>query len=118
MLKYSKITVCPFRLQLSENDLLVNSNQNVRPVVVPKSKLVLDSIGYAEVMNAGKSRYNEDQSCIFRGQLWPPKVIYQRVLTIKLMGNFKVAPLAPFVYICSLLSNTQVITKQNGSKSK
>ena len=62
--------------QLSENDLSVNSNQNVRPVVVPKSKLVLDSIGYAEVMNAGKSRYNEDQACIFRGQLWPPKVIY------------------------------------------
>ena len=71
----SNFLTSPF-LQLSENDLSVNSNHNVRPVVVPKSKLILDSIGYAEVMNAGKSRYNEDQSCIFRGQLWPPKVIY------------------------------------------
>ena len=25
------------------------------------------------MINAGKSRFNEDQSCIFRGQLRPPK---------------------------------------------
>lgn len=28
-------------------------------------------IGYAEVINAGKSRYNEDQASIFQGQLRP-----------------------------------------------
>ena len=31
----------------------------------------LETIGYAEVINAGKSRYNEDQACIFQGQLRP-----------------------------------------------
>ena len=30
-------------------------------------------IGYAEVINAGKSRYNEDQACVFEGQLRPKR---------------------------------------------
>ena len=51
--------------------MLANSNHGVRPIVVPKSKLALESIGYAEVINAGKSRYNEDQACIFKGELRP-----------------------------------------------
>ena len=60
-------------LQLTENEILVNSNHRERPIVVPKFKLPMESIGYAEVINAGKSRHNEDQSCIFRGQLRPPR---------------------------------------------
>ena len=44
-----------------------------RPVVVPKAKILPDfeSIGYAEVINAGKSRYNEDQASIVLSQLRP-----------------------------------------------
>ena len=48
-----------------------NANHGVRPVVLPKGKLLVENIGYAEAINAGKSRYNEDQACIFQGQLRP-----------------------------------------------
>ena len=56
---------------MSEGEQSANANHGVRPVVLPKSKLIVESIGYAEAINAGKSRYNEDQACIFQGQLRP-----------------------------------------------
>ena len=63
--------ITDFVLQLSEGEQNANANHGVRPVVLPKSKLIVESIGYAEAINAGKSRYNEDQACIFQGQLRP-----------------------------------------------
>ena len=38
---------------------------------MPKIKLPVESIGYAECINAGKSRYNEDQASIILKQLRP-----------------------------------------------
>merc|ERR1711884_580696 len=52
--------------KLSEGEQNANANHGVRPVVLPKSKLIVETIGYAEAINAGKSRYNEDQACIFQ----------------------------------------------------
>ena len=49
---------------MTEEETSANSSHYKRPIVVPKAKLPLESIGYAEVINAGKSRYNEDQACI------------------------------------------------------
>lgn len=52
--------------------MLTNASHANRPIVIPKTKLTpLEAIGYAEVINAGKSRYNEDQACIYQGQLRP-----------------------------------------------
>ena len=60
----------PCCLQLTESELTANANHDVRPVVTPKIKPVLEPIGYTEVINGGKSRDNEDQACIFEG-MWP-----------------------------------------------
>ena len=38
----------------------------VRPVVTPKAPLP-GKVGYAEAINAGKSKYNEDQATVVEG---------------------------------------------------
>ena len=56
---------------MTEDELSINSHHGDRPLVTPKMKH--HCIGYAEVINAGKSRYNEDQACVFEGQLRPKR---------------------------------------------
>ena len=57
-----------YTLQFSEAEVTANANHEERPVIQPKVKLPVDEgIGYAEVINAGKSKYNEDQTSIFQG---------------------------------------------------
>jgi protein phosphatase 1H len=47
-----------------------NGSHMIRPVITPKIKLPLDSsMAYSECINAGKSKYNEDQASVFIGQL-------------------------------------------------
>ena len=60
-----------FFFQFTEAEMSANSSHFQRPIIVPKIKLPLESIGYAECINAGKSRYNEDQASIILKQLRP-----------------------------------------------
>ncbi len=45
------------------------ASHGFRPVVPGNPSHLPDGIGYAEAMNAGKSRLNEDEAACFRGQL-------------------------------------------------
>ena len=60
---------------MSERELSEYFSHYQRPVVVPKANVLPaafeSSLGYAEVINAGKSRYNEDQASIVLSQLRP-----------------------------------------------
>ena len=67
-------TLCFFPItffQFTEAEMSANSSHFQRPIIVPKIKLPVESIGYAECINAGKSRYNEDQASIILKQLRP-----------------------------------------------
>jgi hypothetical protein len=44
-----------------------NYSHGFRPVVTGSGSIVPDGIGYAEVINAGKSRYNEDEAAVVCG---------------------------------------------------
>ena len=60
---------------MNERELSEYISHYQRPVVVPKANILPaafeSSLGYAEVINAGKSRYNEDQASIILSQLRP-----------------------------------------------
>ena len=60
---------------MNERELSEYFSHYQRPIVVPKAKILpppaFESIGYAEVINAGKSRYNEDQASIVLSKLRP-----------------------------------------------
>ena len=60
---------------MNERELSEYFSHYQRPVVVPKANILPAafeaSLGYAEVINAGKSRYNEDQASIILSQLRP-----------------------------------------------
>ncbi|KAF2365113.1 PPM-type phosphatase domain [Trinorchestia longiramus] len=59
----------PAFLQLSSADeVSVTADHAMRPIICPRSFLPWDT-GYAEAVNAGKSKHNEDQGCVHVGYL-------------------------------------------------
>ena len=54
---------------MSAEELTRNSSHGFRPIISGDRKHLPDGIGYAEVINAGKSRYNEDTASCFQGRL-------------------------------------------------
>ena len=47
----------------TEDEIQVTADHSVRPIIVPRDVTALPwSAGYAETINAGKSRHNEDQA--------------------------------------------------------
>ncbi|KAA0193114.1 hypothetical protein HAZT_HAZT000940 [Hyalella azteca] len=65
-----RLSYCrPAFLQLSSADeVSVTADHAMRPIICPRSFLPWDA-GYAEAVNAGKSRHNEDQGCVHVGYL-------------------------------------------------
>lgn len=61
----------PAFLNLSTADeIQVTADHSVRPIIVPRDVNSLPwSAGYAETINAGKSRFNEDQACVKEGRV-------------------------------------------------
>lgn len=61
----------PAFLNLSTADeIQVTVDHSVRPIIVPRDVNSLPwSAGYAETINAGKSRFNEDQACVKEGRV-------------------------------------------------
>jgi len=52
------------------DEIQVTADHAVRPIIVPRDVNALPwSAGYAETINAGKSRQNEDQSCVCEGRI-------------------------------------------------
>ncbi|XP_076053951.1 protein phosphatase 1H [Oratosquilla oratoria] len=61
----------PHFLQLNtEDEIQVTADHNIRPIICPRdiSRLPWNT-GYAETINAGKSKRNEDQACVHVGLL-------------------------------------------------
>ncbi|KAK7865981.1 hypothetical protein R5R35_009407 [Gryllus longicercus] len=63
-----------FLLFHSDEEIQWSACHNIRPIIVPRdiTKIPWNS-GYAEAVNAGKSRWNEDQACIQEGFLQRPE---------------------------------------------
>jgi len=54
----------------TEDEIQVTADHQVRPIIVPRDVSALPwGAGYAETINAGKSRHNEDQSMARQGSL-------------------------------------------------
>ncbi len=48
----------------------MTADHSVRPIIVPRDVNALPwNSGYAETINAGKSRQNEDQACVREGRV-------------------------------------------------
>ena len=48
----------------------MTADHAVRPIIVPRDVNALPwNAGYAETINAGKSRQNEDQACVREGRV-------------------------------------------------
>ena len=48
----------------------------MRPIIVPRDVNALPwCAGYAETINAGKSRQNEDQACVREGRIRETKIV-------------------------------------------
>jgi hypothetical protein len=54
---------------MSPEELTRSSSHGFRPIVTGQPNILPDGIGYAEVINAGKSRYNEDTASCLQGRL-------------------------------------------------
>ncbi|XP_034119395.1 protein phosphatase 1H [Drosophila albomicans] len=62
---------------LSEDELRASSDHNIRPIIVPRDISLLPwGTGYAECVNSGKSRRNEDQAAFRRQVLSDPNRIH------------------------------------------
>lgn len=61
----------PSFLNLNTTDeIQVTADHAVRPIIVPRDLNSLPwNSGYAETINAGKSRFNEDQACVKEGRV-------------------------------------------------
>ena len=54
----------------TEDEIQVTADHSVRPIIVPRDVSALPwSAGYAETINAGKSRHNEDQAMARQGSI-------------------------------------------------
>ncbi|ETN60132.1 phosphatase 2C eta [Anopheles darlingi] len=64
----------PCFLQLNtEDEVKASADHNVRPIIVPRDLMVLPwNIGYAECVNSGKSKWNEDQAAFHQHRLTHP----------------------------------------------
>lgn len=52
---------------LTADELRASANHNVRPIIVPRDLNLLPwGTGYAECINSGKSKWNEDQAAFCR----------------------------------------------------
>lgn len=57
----------PFLQLLTADELRASANHNVRPIIVPRDLNLLPwGTGYAECINSGKSKWNEDQAAFCR----------------------------------------------------
>lgn len=63
----------PHFLQLDDEEIHISADHRLRPIIHP-SKPLSHYAGYAECINAGKSRWNEDQAVFRRGVLTKPDV--------------------------------------------
>jgi len=55
---------------VTEDEIQVTADHAVRPIIVPRDVSILPwSAGYAETINAGKSRHNEDQAMARQGSI-------------------------------------------------
>uniref|UniRef100_A0A2M4AQB9 Putative serine/threonine phosphatase n=1 Tax=Anopheles triannulatus TaxID=58253 RepID=A0A2M4AQB9_9DIPT len=68
----------PYFLQLNtEDEVKASADHNVRPIIVPRDLMVLPwNIGYAECVNSGKSKWNEDQASFHQQRLTHPQRKY------------------------------------------
>ncbi|KAK4309243.1 hypothetical protein Pmani_003132 [Petrolisthes manimaculis] len=68
----------PHFLQLgSEDEIQVTADHAIRPIICPRDITRLPwSTGYAETINAGKSRLNEDQAMVHVGLLTRPVTVH------------------------------------------
>ncbi|XP_050100267.1 protein phosphatase 1H [Anopheles aquasalis] len=64
----------PYFLQLNtEDEVKASADHNVRPIIVPRDLTVLPwNVGYAECVNSGKSKWNEDQASFHQQRLTHP----------------------------------------------
>lgn len=63
----------PFLQLLTADELRASANHNVRPIIVPRDLNLLPwGTGYAECINSGKSKWNEDQAAFCRHVLMDP----------------------------------------------
>lgn len=54
----------------TQDEIQVTADHSVRPIIVPRDVSVLPwAAGYAETINAGKSRHNEDQAMVRQGNV-------------------------------------------------
>lgn len=54
----------------TDDEIQVTADHSVRPIIVPRDVNALPwNSGYAETINAGKSRQNEDQACVREGRI-------------------------------------------------
>ncbi|TDG39166.1 hypothetical protein AWZ03_014410 [Drosophila navojoa] len=67
----------PFLQLLTADELRASANHNVRPIIVPRDLNLLPwGTGYAECINSGKSKWNEDQAAFCRQVLTDPEKKY------------------------------------------
>ncbi|XP_041766609.1 protein phosphatase 1H [Anopheles merus] len=67
----------PFLQLLTYDELKASADHNVRPIIVPRDISLLPwSTGYAECVNSGKSKWNEDQAAFHRQVLSHPSRQY------------------------------------------
>lgn len=58
----------PHFLELSEEEVQMSADHQLRPIIHPTKSLPYNA-GYAECVNAGKSKWNEDQAVVKTGCL-------------------------------------------------
>uniref|UniRef100_A0A182N0C2 PPM-type phosphatase domain-containing protein n=1 Tax=Anopheles dirus TaxID=7168 RepID=A0A182N0C2_9DIPT len=67
----------PFLQLLTHDELKASADHNVRPIIVPRDIALLPwTTGYAECVNSGKSKWNEDQAAFHRQVLTHPSKQY------------------------------------------
>uniref|UniRef100_A0A182PT78 PPM-type phosphatase domain-containing protein n=1 Tax=Anopheles epiroticus TaxID=199890 RepID=A0A182PT78_9DIPT len=70
----------PFLQLLTYDELKASADHNVRPIIVPRDIALLPwSTGYAECVNSGKSKWNEDQAAFHRQVLSHPSRQYHEL---------------------------------------
>lgn len=81
----------PKFIRLSADETDKGHDHLNREILYPKDSTTTDylpwNVGYAEVINAGKSDYNEDQAWIFSGLMISANAIYQEQPTMNMLGK-------------------------------
>lgn len=67
-MKYAYPYARPHFLNLNDDEIQASMDHRLRPIINPSQRLVNNS-GYAECINGGKSKYNEDQAVCHQGVL-------------------------------------------------